>query len=402
MKLVMTLIMKLIRKIFSFPKIIYLLILTLIIFLFIINLPSSAITIKDVKFIGEAIIPNGLSFQKTELGGLSGITYDAKNDLFYAISDDRGQKSSARFYTLKIDLGQGKLNKKGVIPVGVTTLLDEKGQTFPPGKTDTEGIAKTNNGTVFISSEGDTAQLVNPFIKEFALASGKEVSSLPIPEKFLPTKDGKRGIRNNLAFESLTITPDQKYLYTATENALLQDGAEAKPKQSTNSRILQYNLQTKQPEKEFLYTTEPFKPLLNLSRFSAGIPDLIALDNHGNFIAIERVFTGIGFYVYLFQVSLDGAEDISRIDSLAGGGVDIKNIKPVKKKLLYDLRFLDVSLDNLEGLTIGPRLPDGSLSLIMVSDNNFQNNLQKNQILAFKLKIEPPIVSFFKRFIPGL
>jgi hypothetical protein len=392
--------MKVIRKILKFPKIIYLLIFTLIIVLFFINLPSSAITIKDVKFIGEATIPNGLSFQKTELGGLSGITYDAKNDLFYAISDDRGQKSPPRFYTLKIDLGKGELNKKGVIPVGVTTLLDENGQSFAPGKSDTEGIAKTNNGTVFVSSEGDAAQLFNPFIKEFALASGKEVSSLPIPEKFLPTKDGKRGIRNNLAFESLTITPDQKYLYTATENALLQDGAEAKPKQSTNCRILQYNLQTKEPEKEFLYSTEPFKPLLNLSRFSAGLPDLIALDNQGNFIAIERVFTGMGFYVYLFQVSLDGAEDISRIDSLAG--VDIKNIKPVKKKLLYDLRFLDVSLDNLEGLTIGPRLQDGSLSLIMVSDNNFQNSLQKNQILAFRLNIEPPMVSFFKRFIPGL
>ncbi len=33
------------------------------------------------------------------------------------------------------------------------------------------------------------------------------------------------GIRNNLAFESLTISPDQKTLFTATENALFQDGS---------------------------------------------------------------------------------------------------------------------------------------------------------------------------------
>ncbi len=38
--------------------------------------------------------------------------------------------------------------------------------------------------------------------------------------------------------------------------------------------------------------------------------------------------------------------------------VDSKNIKPVQKKLLLDLRSLDVLLDNIEGLTLGPKLTE--------------------------------------------
>jgi hypothetical protein len=79
--------------------------------------------------------------------------------------------------------------------------------------------------------------------------------------------------------------------------------------------------------------------------------------------------------------------------------VDIDKIQPVQKKLLLDLRTLDVLLDNIEGLTLGPKLPDGQRSLILISDNNY-NPLQRNQILAFKIKIESPIIRFLRRLIP--
>ncbi|MEA5550193.1 esterase-like activity of phytase family protein [Anabaena cylindrica UHCC 0172] len=381
--------MQLIKKLCKPSQIIYFIISIIIITLFFSNFATAAVKITSIDFIGEAILPTGLSFQNTELGGLSGITYDAKNDLYYAISDDRGQKAPARFYTLKIDLSQGKLTKNGVIPVGITTLLDKNNQTFKPSITDTEGIALTNQATVFISSEGDVQQLINPFIQEFSLASGKVISTLPIPNKFLPNQKSLRGIRNNLAFESLTITPDNKNLFTATENALIQDGAAAKPSLGTNCRILQYNLAKNQPEQEFLYQTEPVTPLFNFTgMFDSGLPDLLSLDNQGHFLSLERSFTGLGLAISLFQVSLENADDIHKIDSLST--VDITKIKPVAKKLLLDLQTLDVALDNIEGLTLGAKLPDGQTSLILVSDNNF-NKLQRTQILAFKLKLESPL-----------
>ncbi|MDZ8081108.1 MAG: esterase-like activity of phytase family protein [Nostoc sp. DcaGUA01] len=392
--------MRLIKKIFVFPRVIYFFIPIVIISLFFTNLPSSAADITSIKFIGEVTLPKNLTLQKTEVGGLSGITYDAKNNLYYAISDDRGQKANTRFYTLKIDLSKGYLQKNGVAVVNVTTLLNRSEEKFPPSQTDTEGIALTNKGTVFISSEGDVGKLINPFIKEFSLSSGKEITTLPIPNKFLPDKNGQQGIRNNLAFESLTITPDEKYLFTATENALIQDGSAAKPKIGSPCRILQYNLLSNQPEQEFLYQTEPVAQFLNLTgKFASGLPDLFALDNQGHLLSLERSFTGLGFAVSLFQVSLEGADDLHNINSLLA--VDSKNIKPVQKKLLLDLRTLDVVLDNIEGLTLGPKLPDGERSLILISDNNF-NSLQRTKILAFKIKIETPLIRLLRRLLPNL
>ena len=359
------------------------------------NFASASSIIKSIEFIGQATLPTGLIFQKTEIGGLSGITYDAKNNLYYAISDDRGQKASPLFYTFTIDLSKAKLTNNDVIPVGVTNLLNTSNQPFPPNTTDTEGIAITNQDTIFVSSEGDVDKLINPFIKEFALASGKTISTLPIPDKFLPDSQKQKGIRNNLAFESLTITPNQKFLFTATENALIQDSPAAKSGVGTSSRILEYNLLTKQPEREFLYQTEPVTPLFNpTGKFASGLPDLLALNNQGNFLSIERSFTGLGFTVFLFEISLENATDIHNFDSIAK--IDPDKIKPVEKKLLLDLRTLDVSLDNIEGLTLGAKLPDGQPSLILISDNNF-NGLQQTQILAFKLKIESPLTRLLRR-----
>jgi hypothetical protein len=332
-----------------------------------------------IEFIGEAILSLG-----AEVGGLSGITYDTKNDLYYAISDDRGAKGSTRFYTFRIDLSKGKLSKKDVVLVEVTKLLDQHSQPFLPGTTDTEGIAVTNRETIFISSEGDPQKLINPFIQEFSLSSGKVAKNLPIPDKFLPDPTHQRGIRNNLAFESLTITPDQKTLVTATENALIQDGIAAKPGIGSNCRILQYNLLTNQPEKEFLYQTEPITPVFNLTgKFASGLTDLFILDNYGKFLSIERSFNGWGFTILLFENSWQNADDIHTIDSLVA--IDLQKIKPVTKKLLLDLGALNLSLDNIEGFTVGGNLPNGESSLILLSDNNF-NGLQRTQVLAFKFK----------------
>ena len=103
----------------------------------------------------------------------------------------------------------------------------------------------------------------------------------------------------------------------------------------------------------------------------------------------------MGFTVSLFQVSLNKATDIHSLDNITE--IDPDKIQPAAKKLLLDLRTLDVSLDNIEGLTLGAKLPDGQPSLILISDNNF-NGLQQTQILAFKLKTESPLTKLFRRF----
>ncbi|MBA3338703.1 MAG: esterase-like activity of phytase family protein, partial [Geodermatophilaceae bacterium] len=105
-------------------------------------------------FIGEEILPTGLMFEGTEVGGLSGLAYDAALDVYYAISDDRSQLQPARFYTLQIDLSAGALDDGDVAVIEVTTLRDPRGRTFAPLSLDPESIALTPRHTLIVTSEG--------------------------------------------------------------------------------------------------------------------------------------------------------------------------------------------------------------------------------------------------------
>ena len=373
-------------------------------------------TVSSVGFQGEKVFPTGfipsgvageVNGVETPIGGLSGITYDALNNRFYAISDDRSQFAPARFYTLNANLG----TSPEVNFTNVTTLKDANGNFFPLNSLDTEGIALSSNNTVFISSEGEVnpnvGRVTNPFINEFSLTTGQQIRSLPVPKKFLPVVNDTNGngvadagdiqvsgIRNNLAFESLTIAPDQKTLYTATEGALLQDGAIASLTNGSRSRILQYNLVSGQPEKEYLYNVDAIAAQPNPATGFAdnGLVDLLAIDNRGTILALERSFSaGVGNTIKIYEVSLQGATDISFTDSLNSLSSDqVAAIKPAEKRLLLNLNSLDLpnGTDNIEGITFGPKLPDGRQSIVLVSDNNFSQS-QFTQVLTLGADLIP-------------
>ena len=72
---------------------------------------------------------------------------------------------------------------------------------------------------------------------------------------------------------------------------------------------------------------------------------------------------------------MDGLDSIAPV---------LGSVRPVQKTLLLDLRTLGLPLDNVEGMTIGPDLPDGRRSLLLVSDNNFAAT-QFTQFLLFAL-----------------
>jgi hypothetical protein len=111
------------------------------------------------------------------------------------------------------------------------------------------------------------------------------------------------------------------------------------------------------------------------------LTDLLTLDSGGHFLTLERSYGFLGGSAKIYQVATGAATDTSGIETLKG---DVSRIDAVKKKLLLDLSELGIYLDNLEGMTLGPRLPDGSQSLVLVSDNNF-NDIQLTQFLLFRL-----------------
>ncbi|MCC5641831.1 phytase [Nostoc sp. CHAB 5824] len=369
-------------------------------------------TIPRIGFQGQStfvtgFIPTGaagtVNGVQTPLGGLSGVTYDAVNNRYYSISDDRSQNGPARFYTFTADTGVSFTN--------VTPLKDTNGNFFTTNSLDPEGIALTNNGTVFISSEGEVnptaGRVTNPFIKEFSLTTGQEIGSLLVPNKFLPVVNDTNGdgivnagdtqtsgVYNNLAFESLTITPDQKTLFTATENALSQDGLKASLTSGSRSRILQYNLVSGQPEKEYLYITDAIAQAPNPSTGSSdnGLVDLLAIDNRGTLLGLERSFSaGVGNTIKIYEVSLQGSTDISFYDSLNNLSTEqLAAIQPAQKRLLLNLNDLNLpnGTDNIEGITFGPKLADGRQSIVLVSDNNFSQS-QFTQILTLDADLVP-------------
>ncbi len=355
-------------------------------------------TVNGVENLGLVSFSTDTFFKDTQVGGLSGIAYNQAQNSYYAISDDRSNINPARFYTLQINLSDGRLDNGDVSFTQVTTLLDGQGNPFPANSLDTEGIALTENGSVYISSEGevrpDIPRITNPFVNEFSL-SGQQLSELPIDNKFFAVDGTTKGIRNNLAFESLTLTPDGRYLYTATENALAQDGPAATLTDKSLSRIVKYDLTTGQVVAEFVYEVDKVNnaPIPANSFANNGLVELLAIDDNGTLLALERAFSnGVGNTVKLYEIQTQNATNISSLDDIFSEadntvvGVDAF----VTKKLLVDFQAdLGIVPDNLEGLALGPVLADGRQSLIVVSDNNFSAT-QTTQFIALALEIANP------------
>jgi glycerophosphoryl diester phosphodiesterase len=217
----------------------------------------------NLQFLGQSIVPTGfipsgpagtVNGVSVPVGGLSGITYDPAANNFYIISDDRSQNGPARFYTATINPMLFNVNgtNSGVTFTGVTPLLQTNGQTFPALSLDPEGIALVGSN-LYISSEGEVSnnQILDPFVNRFALANGQQNDTLPIPNQFIPAPNSiptTSGVRNNLALESLTTTPDQRFLFTASENALVQDGPAATPTNGSPSSPLQYRSNRPSPD----------------------------------------------------------------------------------------------------------------------------------------------------------
>ncbi|HWJ28620.1 MAG TPA: esterase-like activity of phytase family protein, partial [Flavisolibacter sp.] len=98
-------------------------------------------------------------------------------------------------------------------------------------------------------------------------------------------------------------------------------------------------------------------------------------------LVIERSFsTGrIPCTIRVYLADLSKATDVQSITSLRRS-----SFTPASKKLLLNMDSLGIYTDNIEGVTFGPKLPDGHQSLIFISDNNF-SPLEKTQFLLFEI-----------------
>ena len=365
------------------------------------NVTASAkdnqLTVASYELIGTTSFPTGTQFEGTEIGGLSSITYDPNRGVYYAISDDQGTIDPVRYYTLSIDVSDGQLDPGDITFLDVTTILDASGMPYAPGSLDPEGLTLAHEGSLYFTSEGFATRNppVNPFIKRLN-RNGYETRFLTVPAKFLPDGTSTQGVRNNLGFESLNVTPDQRYLVTASEGALAQDGPAANLGQASFARILQYRLSSGQPDSEFVYVVNPVAETpVPPDQFRVnGLVELLPLDNVGTMLALERSFSvgaeGGGNTIWLYEISTQGATDVSSAFSLFPNGAGQPPIPftPVTKLLILNVEEdLGIEPDNIEGMAFGPALPDGRLPLILVSDNNFASS-QATQFIVLAVELD--------------
>jgi hypothetical protein len=337
-----------------------------------------------LRFLGEFVYPSGTSFGGTAVGELSGLVHDPRRGVYYAVSDDR---SAARFYTLEIDLGPGGIAGVRVVAL---TLLDSDAATpgvqpYEAGDTDLEDIVLLPAGDLLITSERDRNN--RPWLRRFAL-DGRLLGELPLPDAFLPAEG--RGTRPNLAFEGMTLSADGQTLVLANEQALAQDGPLATFDAGTNVRLLHYDLRAgpgaARPGREVVYQTERIfaRPEPPTGAADNGVTALLAIRHlmpRFDLLVLERSFVaGAGNDVGLFGVGLAGAADVAALSALPSPFTG----RAATKTPLLNLRLAGLAPDNMEAMALGPRLPNGRPSLIVLSDDNLSAT-QRTQFLLFEL-----------------
>jgi hypothetical protein len=329
-----------------------------------------------VDFLGFSDAFDKQSFEGTEVGGLSALTYDKRRNVYYSLVDNGPEDSSpARFYTLKAPVDRSGLGTPEILDV--TILRDASGKPFTAETFDGEGITLTRNGELLISSETE------PSIYRFSL-DGQLLGKLPVPEKFLVTPEGEA--QANRTFESLDLSPNGRSLFTAVEAPLASDGQTEDGR--NRIRIVRYEDRGTggfMPTEEFFYLTEPGQSVVEIAALS-----------EKELLVLERSFVpGEGNTIRIYRGSLKRAEDVSDEPTLAN-----PTLEPVNRELLVDLADCPSGgattpgtqdnplLDNYESLEIGPRLPGGRRSLLLQSDDNF-NDVQVTRLVALGARLQP-------------
>ena len=168
------------------------------------------------------------------------------------------------------------------------------------------------------------------------------------------------------------MTPSGRYLWAAMEGPGYNDGELPTESNGALTRVTRFDVETRMATAQYAY---PLDKVSAGPDGDNGLTDIVALDDE-SFLALERGF-GSHTASRVYRVSVGDAEDVLARPSLNGLAV-----RAMTKTLLVDLTSTVDPLDNVEGITLGPTLPDGRRSLVMVSDDNFSPN-QITQFVAF-------------------
>ena len=271
------------------------------------------------------------AIESADVSDLSGLVWMG-GDSFFAVSDKRNALVPL---TLKIDPASGRI-AGGEIGEPVPVPADAR---------DFEGVAYVATAkTFYLSAEtGGAALRFRP--------GQPRAERLPVPPIFAQA-------RKNLSLESMTWSDTAKQFWIANEETLTPDGPLATADTGSLVRLQRFDAKFR-PAAQYAWRTEP--AAFRFHGAGSGVSDLCALPD-GSLIVLERGFGAGGLHLRLYLADFQNATDTSRLPSLATAPCH-----PAGKILLLDRA---TGFVNFEGLTLGPKLADGTRSLIIIADSN--------------------------------
>lgn len=347
-----------------------------------------------LRLIGEDRLPHRLQFQGTTVGGLSGIDYDEASGLYYLLSDDGSNINPARFYTARLPFEADRLGELTL--TGVTALRQADGSRYPAALRgiqvpDPEAIRwRAASQTLLWTSEGHALTGAAPALRE-SRADGTLVREFALPAMF--DFHLTQGPRINLALEGLALSPDGGRAWIAMEGPLRQDGQPPTVQAAGGPcRFTQLDLASGQVVRQIAYVPDaiPRAPVAPATHADNGVSEILMLDAD-RMLVLERAYMAghdalAGNSLRLYLIDTREGTDTLAIPALQPGAY-----QPPAKLLLADFSAFTgagpgyrlARLDNTEGMSWGPRLPNGNRSLHFISDDNF-NPRQITQWLVFE------------------
>lgn len=337
--------------------------------------------VTQLEYINQLGLPVDYSFTDPTsklsytIGGLSGIDYDPKTDTYIVQSDHQSSKypgSSVGYsvmYRIKLTGLTDATSQPQVEFLSAQPLLNELGNPI----SDAESIRLDPNGDGYwYTTEEKPAGI-------YHYHTDGSVSKLAVPDNIATRA------QDNLSLEGSTFAPDGSY-YVSMERNLTGDA-------TGYSRITKYDANESIVAQYAYYTDKPS----TIGATSNGISEILALDNN-TLLVMERgdntnqvgATTGAARNrVRIYKVSLVGAQNVLNITNL-----DSMNTTTMEKTKLFDsqdpsivdqLKTNETKIDNIEGMTLGPKMADGRQSLVLVSDDNFRLGQYKTQFLSLAL-----------------
>ncbi len=335
----------------------------------------------ELRFLDDYIIENDLMIEGTKVGGLSGIDY--KDGTYYIVCDHPG---NPRYYKSEINIIENRID---TVIISEVIKLNRASGFLKENTLDLEAI-RIENDTIILTSEGAIKQHQKPSIFYVDL-QGNFLKNFSLPEYFTPT--GIQQPRNNGVFEGLTKDFNNKGFWAGMELPLSKDGSKPKlfPTRSP-IRITHFDKESGEPDDQFVISLGNISKIPWMYFAVNGLTELLQYAPH-RFLVLERAFSaGHGSYgntVRIFNVNAENATNTLNFQNLRK-----EKYTKATKELVFDFKSVkkkltDGIIDNVEGMTFGPDLPNGNKTLILISDNNFNSlGKQLNQVILMEVIIK--------------